>query len=282
MAYVRTVISCLPASGSWVFTRALSISVLLVMFSAEGLCQENNTDRTPNEDARLIEVTADQYPPYVSSSSPHNGVLAELITQALSTVGYRFKINFQNWNRAYKMAEDGDVDGILGIWHTEARAQVLAYSQPLLPVEIRFVHFKSLMFHFDSLKDLEPYRVGHVLGYAYPTSFSQGNLNRVHVYDVAELIKLLVNHRLDIVLMDKVVALQQLKNSFPELISEIQFQDPPYAGNHLYLALSKKRPNMEVKLRVVNQGLENIRLNGEFDRILREHGVGTPAESLSQ
>ena len=244
------------------------------MYSVTGLCEESNTDKATEQGAGLIEVTADQYAPYVSSGSPHNGVLAELMTQALSTVGYRLKVNFQNWNRAYKMAEDGNVDGILGIWYTQARAEVLVYSQPLLPSEIRFIHFKSLEFHFGSLKDLEPYRVGHVLGYAYPTSFSQGHLNRVHVYDVAELIKLLANHRLDIVLMDKVVALQQMKNNYPALISEMNFQDPPFATNHLYLALSKKRPGMEVKLQAINQGLDNIRSNGEFERILRDHGLG--------
>ena len=51
-------------------------------------------------------------------------------------------------------------------------------------------------------------------------------------------------------------------------ISDVEFMEPPLETQGLYLMASRQIPDGEKIIRDFNQGLDKIRKNGEFDRIV--------------
>jgi len=82
----------------------------------------------------------------------------------------------------------------------------------------------------------------------------------------------LTKKRVDLVVVDKFVGNDIIKKSLPEAMGQIEPIDPPLEIKDLYLCISRKTKDANIKFEALKKGLEEIKADGTMERILKKHG----------
>lgn len=216
------------------------------------------------------------FPPYYGKNLPGKGWVSEVAVAALKTQGYDVDVTFVPWTQAVKETKDGHHDALLGAYYTEERADLYYFSAPLAQVRTGLFKRKEADISFKELSELKGYKIGVVEGYATSKKFDSADyLNKVLVNNLDVGLKMLYEGALDLMADSQVVGKFRLKKVLEKRISgisnRIEFIRPVLAMNKIYVAISKKAPNADVKLIEFNQGLRKIYLNGTFRKIKMKH-----------
>jgi len=100
------------------------------------------------------------------------------------------------------------------------------------------------------------------------------------VIDDLTNVKMLIAGRVDLMVGDPAVIYYSIKhsNSAPDekkrILDSIEPVSPIIQYNHLYYAVSKKRPGWEKTLEMLNQTMDAFRKSGELHRIIRQTNAG--------
>jgi len=222
---------------------------------------------------KKVALVASEFPPFSGEQLPNGGPVIEITVEAFKKVGYQVEVTFLPFARQIEYAKNGEVDGIIMLWHTKEREEWSLFSDPLPACRIGFYKRKSDTISFSTYADLKPYKIGIVRGYANPPGFDEAKLNTDAVtFDQQNLQKLQAN-RIDLALIDKWVAQYLIRTKFPQFEAELEWMDPPLQITQQYLAISKKVANYEQKSRDFNQGLKELTDEGGVTRILEKHGL---------
>jgi len=167
------------------------------------------------------------------------------------------------------------MDGLFSAYHSAERTKYFAISTPYIQSDIRFCILKNRNIRFENLPSLTPYTIGVVTGYVNSPAFDKADYLKKDVAssDLTNLRKLL-SKRVDLIVIDKYVALYHLKNS-PFIggnIRDVKFLDPPLILMPVHLMLSKAISGYEKKLFDFNTGLKLIQKDGTYNRII--HALG--------
>ncbi len=220
-----------------------------------------------------IFLTSAEYPPYYCEELENQGCITEIIREVFKRVGYDLKVKFYPWKRAEMMAKKGFSDGMFPPWHTKEREKWFFFSNPIPPPNIMgFYKRKDKIITFKTYQDLQPYRIGSVLGYAYPTDFLEIKLRNIKSYTDEMLINNLVTGRIDLAVIDKMQAKYLLITKYPKQSGNFEFMEPPLAIIQQHLVISKKTKNAQTKINDFNRGLKMIKDDGTFEEILKKHG----------
>jgi len=219
-----------------------------------------------------VILGSSEYPPFFGEQLPNQGVLTEITVEAFKKVGYQVDVKFMPFARTLQMGKDGEIDGIIVLWHTKEREQWFAFSDPLPPNQIGFYKRKDKAIHFTTYADLMSYRIGVVNGYANPPGFDEAQLKTEAVtVDKQNLQKLQSGH-IDLALIDKWVAQHLIQTEFPQFAEELEWMEPPLESKPQYIAFSKEAKDYEQKLRDFNQGFKQLTDEGRVKAILAKHG----------
>ncbi len=220
-----------------------------------------------------IFLTSAEYPPYFGKELENQGFITEIIREAFNRVGYDLKIEFYPWKRAEMMAKKGLSDGMFPPWHTKEREKWFIFSNPIPPPNtIVFYKLKNKKISLETYQDLQPYRIGSVLGYAYPKDFIEAKLKNNIFYTDKELITKLVQRKIDLAIIDRIQAAYLLETNYPKQKDNFDVMEPPLEIKQQHLVISKKTKNGQRKINDFNRGLKMIKDDGTFDEILKKHG----------
>jgi polar amino acid transport system substrate-binding protein len=224
---------------------------------------------------RFTLATVD-FPPYYASGLPENGWVSEVVRTALETQGYKVEIRFMPWAKAVKYTKQGYYDALLGAFYTEERAESYYFSAPISQARTGFFKWKENDISFKELTDLKNYKVGVVKGYATSKAFDAADyLNKVVVTSDDVGLKMLFNKSLDLFTGTQAsieYLLEQVLEEKEAGISEaVEFIKPVLAMNKMYVAISKKAVDADLKLIDFNQGLRTIYLDGTFRKVKMKH-----------
>jgi polar amino acid transport system substrate-binding protein len=157
--------------------------------------------------AQPLRIVSEAWPPYIHDD---NGVLRGLDYEAAHTVLQRLGVEVEwqllPWRRCLMAMEQGQADGILGIFHTpEREASMLFPSEPLSQVELVLFYAKANPHPFHSLKDLHGLKIGVSAGYWYSDrAFRESELfTREPAPSHAANFGKLVRKRVDLVINDR-------------------------------------------------------------------------------
>lgn len=220
----------------------------------------------------LILVTT-EFPPYMSESRPGGGMLVALTRAALSQSEYRPEVKFMPWARALAEVRSNRAHGLIGAWHSRERESYLAFPEPLLNTEIGFFARRGKMPVFRNLRDLQGMRVGTVRGYANPEDFLAAGLETEEEADDLANLRKLAAGRIDLVLIDRLVAEYLIEERLPKSRALLRWVTPAIVKAPIYTTFAKGAPGCEQRLQALNSGLERIRQSGEFSAILAQHRV---------
>lgn len=223
--------------------------------------------------AGKIELVTADYPPYYGSNMKNGGPLTEIVVAAFKKGGYDAKVTYLPFARALMYGKEGKADGLLGIWYSKERAEWFVYSKPLPGNEV--VLYKKTGTKPDKYTDyaaLKPYRIGTVRGYAYPSGFDEAKLNIQVVNDNLQNLKKLIKNRVDLVLIDRGLAMHLLRTELPDYANAVEAISPPIKILPMYLVMSKQAKDYQKKLTAFDKGLQLLEEEGELQDIMANHG----------
>ncbi len=223
------------------------------------------------EERQELKISAGEWPPYLSSELPHNGVIAHLISDVLADEGYRVSFRFLPWPRAYAEAAEGRYDAS-AIWmHKREREADFIFSAPILNEQFVFFHLKSLPFDWQQFSDLNGMTLGGGLEYSYGPAFddylasSQAKMERVST-DRQNFEKLL-KERIVLYPQELNVGTAALHGQFNSAeIAKITHHPKPLLNNLSYLMLPKSLAASPALLEHFNRRLQSYRASGRYQR----------------
>jgi polar amino acid transport system substrate-binding protein len=216
-----------------------------------------------------IEITAGEWPPFISQSQKHNGFIADLITNVFKAADYQANFTFYPWNRAYKTAALGRADAT-GVWmFKKEREKDFYYSDPVLNEEFVFFKLKSSIFDWQSLEDLSAFKLGGLLGSSYGPAFddalAKNQITAEFVPDTKLNFLNLLAGRVDAFPLERSVGLASMRELLtPAQQAQIDFHPKRLLQNHSYLLLPKSLANSQNVMIRFNQNLAEFRKDGRY------------------
>jgi len=190
-------------------------------------------------------------------------------------VGHTLEIGFFPWKRAMAMAKRGQRDGLLGAYYTDERDEDFHFSESFYTVKVGFIAKKELgVTSYDSLKDLTEHTIGFQSGWAYPDDFANADfLDKDPAANQTASVKKLVHDRIDMVAMAHGIFRNEISKLPEASMDDYVFLKPLLMEGELHMAISNEVENAATLAADFNRGLEAIRADGTYDRIIEDYNM---------
>ena len=241
---------------------------------------------------RKIKITTLDWPPYIGKNICSQGWVQQVTIAMLASQGYEITCTFYPWARTISVAETGNADILYPEYYIEPDAPsdiykgtkrldhlVLSDKIPGGPIAFIKRAGEKDLFNGD-MRNLKGVTIGVVRGYQNTPEFDR--LMDINFFKTEEVtddltnVKMLIAGRVDMIIGDPAVIYYSIKHSTsaPEekqrILDKIETVSPIIQYNHLYYAVSKKRPGWEKTLEMLNQTIEGFQKNGELNRIIHQ------------
>jgi polar amino acid transport system substrate-binding protein len=230
-----------------------------------------------------VKLATCEWDPYIGSTTPDNGYVAEVVTEALKRVNYSTQITFLPWARAVSQAGCGDFDGVFPEYLNESRTSKFVYSDPFPggPVGLYKRKDNNAVYSISpqqdptkALRSLQDYKFGVVRGYINTAEFDQASfLRKEPSNNDTNNLRMLYNRRVDFIFVDKLTAEYIISSKFPHYQAELEFMPPAFETKSLHIAFSKQAADFKGKINAFNSGLEQITKDGTLAKIIIKYGV---------
>ena len=239
--------------------------LLIVIFS---LC-------TLSAFSKTVKLATTEWAPFVGKKLKNKGFTTDILKHAFKAAGYDIKVKIIPWKRVLSQVKKGKYDAGYPAYDSAERRKLYNYSETFASGPIVMFKRKDRDITWKTLEDLRKYTVGVVRGYVNEKKFDadksivKHTVNKDH-----QLLKMLLKGKIDFACMDKAVGINLL-NTDKKLIpvkDKITYVDNPLVDHKLFLIFSKKSKSNQ-KLQDFNKGLEIIKSNGTFDKIMKDHGL---------
>jgi len=226
---------------------------------------------------RKVVIATGEHPPLLSEKLEYYGVVARIITEAFAYEGVTVEYQFYPWVRAYKMSEQGTVDGTAYWYLSDERKQTHLYSDPMFQEKVVWFHRKMYPFDWEYLTDLKNTTIGAVSGYTYTDEFYQRlEAKQLFVEFVSRMeqnFEKLIKDRIDIYPESELVGYHYLFKTYSATtVSQLTHHPKPFFFADGYLLFSKARDNGHALRDTFNRGLQKLRDSGRYDQFLIEAG----------
>lgn len=224
--------------------------------------------------ARTLQLAATEYPPYYSESLTDGGPVTEITVAALRHAGYEVQVRFLPWVRALRAGEMGEVDGLIGVWHSPERERSFLYSLPVVANRIVLCrHGHHGPDRFAGFPALKPYVIGVVRGYADPPGLAEARIHTEAVTDDLQNLRKLLLDRIDLVLIDSRVGHYLLSRHLPEALTTVQCLEPTVQEPAQYLVVSRHASDAAQIVNAFNTGLQQLHATGDYEKIAAKWGL---------
>ena len=226
-----------------------------------------------------IRIAMTEWAPYTGKDITKNGLLTALSKEALSRAGYKdVEVLVYPWARAYKEAEEGKVEALLGAGFTDERAKIFAYPESLWTTNdvIAKSAGKFNGMSYTSFDALAPASIGVLNNSESPSYKLFENVKGISVQKVVnvdQLYEMLSLGRIDMFIEDKGSLEYSLANDHREFKSKINFLTPGIASEKNYLVFSKKWPGHHKATGAFTKAVKAMRKDGTFAKISKEFGM---------
>ena len=220
---------------------------------------------------RVVNLASTDYPPYFSPQLPGDGVVAAITRAALAKHGHTLQLHYRPWARLMAEVKAGQFDGVMAVWYEPARAEYLHYSLPLVNTVMGFYGRVDKPVATQPLSALRTRVIGTVRGYKNPDVFDRAGLKQELAADDLTNLRKLAAGRLDLVLIDKVLARHLQGKLTTSERHAIRWQDPPLSVMPLHVGLRRELSDGEQLLADFNDGLQTLRKNGQLAALIQQY-----------
>jgi polar amino acid transport system substrate-binding protein len=220
-------------------------------------------------------VSGDDYKPYADSKLPDGGMTTELVKKALAEVKQDIKVDWLPWKRGLDETKDGKFAGTFPYLRTPEREKDFLYSDPIVKIQdFPFVKGGAKKFNFSKIETLAGSTICLPLGWApTPKLVEMIKTKSIKVEspkDLSTCVKMVATNRADYFITDEAQGLATLKVS-GLAVDSVVMTDVPLADTTLYLIAGKDQPGSKALLASFNKGMEAIRKNGIYAKVVKAH-----------
>ncbi|WP_171013674.1 transporter substrate-binding domain-containing protein [Chitinivorax sp. B] len=249
------------------FTRALLMALMTLLGTSAHRATAEPID---------VTIATGDYPPYVHNTSPPTGLLIELVTAVFRDSVYRPKWIITSWPRVEASVQNGQAFGGMPYRRTPEREQIYNYSSPLYRGGASIFSLRGRLpaFNPKAPSDLIPYRVATPRGYWFEPEFRRAGVEMYYSNDEVHSFQLLQRKLADIVVLDTLHGIHLINKHFSDHPQQFSWspglpEDNQNVDN--YMIISRRYPNASAILKQLNDGLQKLRDNGEYTRILQRY-----------
>lgn len=222
--------------------------------------------------AQELKVVASVWDPYVSASMERNGVAPALVRTALRRAGYRVQLYLDDWPRSLTATEAGDFDAIVGVWYTDERAGVLAFSEPFMQNRLQFMKRAADDIQLRNRDDFVGLRVGIVEDFAYSEQqYDTTGIDIVSGGSVGENVDRLLANELDLVLGDHLVLRHEADQR--RAAKRLEILPLVLESRSLHLAVSRKRPDHSQIVTAFDKSIAAMKADGTYNSMLANYRI---------
>jgi polar amino acid transport system substrate-binding protein len=213
-------------------------------------------------------------PPAIGPGLPSQGYYAVLLRRILQEAGARPEFVFLPPQRGLQMVIDGQVEGAFPYKRTTAREADLWFSSPFFMARIRLMLRASDAW--------EPQRPADLLGHtgctlqaaqapeALQRGIDNGQLRMERVQHIDACLRMLRLGRVAYVVAGQNIAATHLSTR-PGGTADLRMAHWVVAEEPVHLALPRKLPGSEARLRTFNEAVRKLRQNGVLQALEQEH-----------
>ena len=248
--------------------RCFLACILLLATAINPVLAQSGTEKPTS-----IKIASGDWPPYMGKNLPDNGIASKVLSEAFATKGVRVVYEFYPWNRSLEHARKGWIDAT-GVWFESAdRRADFFVSKPVIDANYVLYYPKAKPLICKSISDLFGHKIGATLGYFYGDEFERaeidGKIKVVRATTDQISLKNVAVGRIDGFPLDELVAKHMIANDLtPSEAEQIGTSSFVVYARPLHLLISRNIPNGKELARLFDQGLEEIRKNGAYDRIV--------------
>ena len=173
------------------------------------------------------------------------------------------------------MAKLGEYDGMMDMWYRPERDKFFIFAEPTEANKIVLFKRKDNPATCSSYDELKRYTIGIVRGYVNPPQFDA----MIHEFKVEVAdgditnIKKLLAERMDLVLMDLTVGWHLINSLFSDQAHLLASLPTVLKDDPIHIGFSKATPDGQIKADAFNRGVKMLRESGEYQAILKKHGL---------
>lgn len=261
--------------GEWAVVLACALSAVC---SRPALAQSSQVSPT-------IRLEGDVWAPYVmDAASGHRGFIVDIAELVLTRAGYQVRFDAVPWSRALMNADRGAIDGVVGIYFTQAREKGMVVPNEEIGVSVNTLYTrKESTWRFDGPPSLEAKRLAVVADYdygelnPYVERLRKGNDERLHVgsgNDVLQRnLRMLLVDRVDVVVEDSIVVNYVAHHMDGDVLGCLRVAGVVEPKNRVGIAFSAKNPHAAEYARALSDGIRKLRQSGELKAILDAYYV---------
>lgn len=231
--------------------------------------------RAADANPTTIRIATGEWPPYTSEKLNGYGIGCRLISEAFAAVGVTVTYAFYPWNRSLELTRRGGVEATATWFESADRRADFHLSDPLFDSKFLLYYLKEKPIAWQKIDDLKGLKIGATTGYFYGEAFARAEAARditvIRASSDETNLKNLLLGRLDAFPLDQRVAEFMLANDLPPVdAARIGSNAVAVHSRPQLLLISRKAVNGEALIRLFNQGLNTIRSNGAYERIVND------------
>ncbi len=249
--------------------RWATYGLLVPLFWFAGFCTAGAADRCE-------EIVATGHPDYVPFSWRKGDSLDGASVDVAKLIAHKIGVPLRvvhsgSWKRAQAAVFSGEVDLLLALYFTEARAERLFYTSPVTSEPVVVVTLSEIDLHYRSREDLKGFQGGKVIGDSFGDdldAFAATTLKLHTVPTVEHLLNLLDHKRIQ----------YAVHGLYPVLVTahklgigaRVRVLIPPLTQETSYMAISRRSP-CAVHLEAISREVEAMRMSGVVDGLLKSN-----------
>ena len=214
------------------------------------------------------------YPPfYFVRENKLSGAAFEIVSELARSLGHSLEIHRYPWSRIQKKLETGEIEMMILYLKSPERLKDVFYVNPphIYEASNLIVHKPSEIAFNGNLWELRAYNFGSVRGYTHGPAFdSAGFLKKQLVNDERLLIRILVNHRVDIAVGNPQTIQMYAKETGME--NQIRILEPALNVGLNHIAFSRACSDAENLANQFSRELSKFILTDRYRDILSRYG----------
>lgn len=214
-----------------------------------------------------VTIAYGDYKPYFAHLLPNHGVLNIIVKEALLLEDIECEFVYSSGVKVRQKIQKGQADASVAWTPTEPRKEFAIFSDVIINADVVFFHLKHSEFEWQTITDLNKFKIGTTVAYFYGDNFEQNrsNLNeQVAPSDKANFNKLL-GKRIDAFPLNLDVGLDMLKRTFTsKQRDKVTYHSTMMYSEPLALMISKKSPHANILRERFNSGLKKLKKRGRY------------------
>ena len=242
-------------------TKALSLFLILSLILIQ-------TSPVYALEKKVLKIAGDNnYPPYefVDEDGNYRGFNVDMMRAIAIELGIEIELMPMGWQEAMDALENGEVDAVQGMTRSTLREEKFDFSLPLVTNSQAIFVLKETNY-ISTLDDLAGKKASFQLGdISYELGRDIKDIERYIKINQEEAIDLLLNGKVDAFVGNRLTGIYYLQR-------EGNFDKVKIVGEPMHITeycTSVQKGNTEV-LDIINQGLDGIKKNGNYDKIYKK------------